>query len=89
MYCDETTYQVLKEDGRRPQATSYLWAQMTDSVVPIRCFTYTPGRGTKLGDKLFTGSCLPRSRGLKSGSRIGDSDCGNDTVRACSTPSTR
>ena len=55
MYCDETTYQVLKEDGRRPQTTSYLWAQMTDSVVPIRCFTYTPGRGTKLGDKLFTG----------------------------------
>jgi hypothetical protein len=28
---------------------------MTDSGVPIRCFTYTPGRGTKLADKLFTG----------------------------------
>ncbi|MCP1121204.1 IS66 family transposase [Robbsia andropogonis] len=55
IYCDETTLQVLKEKGRRPQTTSYLWAQMTDSVVPIRCFTYTPGRGTKLADQLFTG----------------------------------
>ncbi|RXV64448.1 IS66 family transposase [Burkholderia stabilis] len=55
IYCDETTLQVLKEEGRRPQSTSYLWAQMSGSGVPIRCFTYTPGRGTKLADKLFTG----------------------------------
>lgn len=55
IYCDETTLQVLKEEGRRPQTKSYLWAQMTGSGVPIRCFTYTPGRGTKLADKLFTG----------------------------------
>ncbi|MGY4725806.1 IS66 family transposase [Burkholderia pyrrocinia] len=55
IYCDETTLQVLKEEGRRPQTTSYLWAQMTGSGVPIRCFTYTPGRGAKLADKLFTG----------------------------------
>ena len=55
IYCDETTLQVLKEKGRRPQTKSYLWAQMTDSGVPIRCFTYTPGRGTRLADKLFTG----------------------------------
>lgn len=55
IYCDETTLQVLKEEGRRPQTTSYLWAQMTGSGVPIRCFTYTPGRGTNLADRLFTG----------------------------------
>ncbi|WP_224052244.1 IS66 family transposase, partial [Burkholderia cepacia] len=55
IYCDETTLQVLKEEGCRPQTTSYLWAQMTGSGVPIRCLTYTPGRGTKLADKLFTG----------------------------------
>lgn len=55
IYCDETTLQVLKEKGRRPETTSYLWAQMTDSGVPIRCFTYTPGRSTRLADKLFTG----------------------------------
>jgi transposase len=55
IYCDGTTLQVLKEEGRRPQTTSYLWAQMSGSGVPVRCFTYTPGRGTKLGEKLFTG----------------------------------
>ncbi|MCM2496138.1 IS66 family transposase, partial [Burkholderia glumae] len=55
IYGDETTFQVLKEPGRRPQTKSYLWAQMTGSGIPIRCFTYTPGRGAWLGDKLFTG----------------------------------
>ncbi|HDR9045519.1 TPA: IS66 family transposase [Burkholderia contaminans] len=55
IYCDETTLQVLKEEGRRAQTKSYLWAQMTGSGMPIRCFTYTPGRGAWLGDKLFTG----------------------------------
>ncbi len=28
---------------------------MTGSGIPIRCFSYTPGRGAKLADKLFTG----------------------------------
>jgi transposase len=55
VYCDETTFQVLKEKGRKPQTKSYLWSQMTDSGNPIRCFTYTPGRGAHLTDKLFTG----------------------------------
>jgi transposase len=55
IHCDETTFQVLKEEGRRPQTKSYLWAQMTGSGTPIRCFTYTPGRGGKLADKLFAG----------------------------------
>jgi transposase len=55
IYCDETTFQVLKEKGRKPQTKSYLWAQMTNSGIPIRCFSYTPGRGAKLADKLFTG----------------------------------
>jgi len=55
IYCDETTFQVLKEKGRRPQTTSYLWAQVTDSTVPIRLFTYTPGRGGKLAGRLFEG----------------------------------
>jgi transposase len=55
IYCDETTFQVLKEKGRKPQTKSYLWSQMTGSGTPICCFTYTPGRGAKLADKLFTG----------------------------------
>jgi len=55
IYYDETTFQVLKEEGRRPQTKSYLWAQMTDAGTPIRVFTYTPGRGGKLAEKLFAG----------------------------------
>ncbi|AMV41321.1 IS66 family transposase [Paraburkholderia caribensis] len=55
IYCDETTFHVLKEEGRQPQTKSYLWAQMTDSDTPVRVFTYTPGRGSKLADKLFDG----------------------------------
>ncbi|SAL74865.1 transposase IS66 [Caballeronia terrestris] len=55
IYCDETTFQVLKETGRKPQTKSYLWSQITDSGNPIRCFTYTPGRGAQLADKLFAG----------------------------------
>jgi transposase len=55
IYCDETTFQVLKEKGRKPQTKSYLWSQMTGSGTPICCFTYTPGRGAKLADKLFVG----------------------------------
>ncbi|AKM33173.1 transposase (plasmid) [Pandoraea faecigallinarum] len=54
VYCDETTFQVLKEENRRAQSKSYLWSQMTGSGTPIRCFTYTPGRGAKLADRLFT-----------------------------------
>lgn len=57
IYCDETTFQVLKEENRRAQSKSYLWSQMTQAETPIRCFTYTPGRGAKLADKLFTGIC--------------------------------
>ena len=55
IYCDETTFQVLKEKGRKPQTKSYLWSQMTGSGTPICCFSYTPGRGAKLADKLFVG----------------------------------
>lgn len=39
----------------KPQTKSYLWSQMTDSGHPVRCFTYTPGRGAQLADKLFMG----------------------------------
>ncbi len=49
IYCDETTFQVLK-GGRKPQ-TKDLWSQMTGSGTPIRCFAYTAGRGAKLADK--------------------------------------
>ncbi|WP_194726753.1 IS66 family transposase [Noviherbaspirillum malthae] len=56
LYCDETTFQVLKEPGRRAQTKSYLWAQMNGGAgVPIRLFTYTPGRGAQHAPNLFAG----------------------------------
>ncbi|EEL0139260.1 IS66 family transposase, partial [Salmonella enterica subsp. enterica serovar Montevideo] len=41
IYGDETTFQVLKEPGRRPQAKSYLWAQVNGSGPPVRLFAYS------------------------------------------------
>ena len=55
IYCDETTFQVLKEKGRRPQTKSYLWAMISDSGPPLRLFFYTPGRGSQQGRPLFEG----------------------------------
>lgn len=56
LYSDETTFQVLKEPGRRAQTKSYLWAQMNGGAgPPIRLFTYTPGRGGKHAETLFAG----------------------------------
>ncbi|WP_455285995.1 IS66 family transposase [Cupriavidus necator] len=55
IHCDETTFQVLKEKGRRPQTKSHLWAMMTGSGPAIRLFTYTPGRGSQQGRPLFEG----------------------------------
>jgi len=55
IYGDETTFQVLKEPGRRPQTKSYLWAQMSGAGPPVRLFTYAPGRGGKHADHLYAG----------------------------------
>jgi transposase len=44
---DETTVQVLKEEGKDPTSTSYMWAYRSgeDSEQPIVLFDYQPGRG--------------------------------------------
>ncbi|MGU8077258.1 IS66 family transposase [Burkholderia pyrrocinia] len=55
IYGDETTFQVLKEPGRRPQAKSYLWAQINGSGPPVRMFSYSPGRGAQHAQKLYAG----------------------------------
>jgi transposase len=54
---DETTVQVLKEEGRKATDASYIWAYRSgqDSIEPIVLFDYQPGRGqvhpqTFLGD---------------------------------------
>jgi len=46
---DETFVQVLKEEGRQAQDTSYMWAYRSgqDSDEPIVLFDYQPGRGQK------------------------------------------
>lgn len=43
---DETTCQVLKEDGRAATSTSYMWlyASGNDGLPPIRLYEYQPGR---------------------------------------------
>lgn len=55
IYGDETTFQVLKEHGRRPQAKSYLWAQANGSGPPVRLFGYWPGRGAEHARTLYAG----------------------------------
>lgn len=44
IYGDETTFQVLKEPGRRPQAKSYLWAQINGSGPPVRILVLAGAR---------------------------------------------
>jgi transposase len=55
IYGDETTFQVLKESGRKPQSISYLWAQVNGTGPPVRLFTYAPGRGNAHAVGLFAG----------------------------------
>ena len=58
---DETEVQVLKEPGRRAQAKSYMWVQMTEasgtagSGPPIRLFGYSPSRSTQAARALYEG----------------------------------
>jgi transposase len=55
IYGDETTFQVLKEPGRRPQSKSYLWAQVNGSGPPVRMFSYSSGRGAQHAQRLYAG----------------------------------
>lgn len=61
VFGDETELQVLKEPGRRAQARSYLWAQMTDGSgrdgtgPPIRLFAYSASRSSQTAMALYAG----------------------------------
>jgi transposase len=61
IFGDETELQVLKEPGRKAQAKSYIWAQMTDGSgkdgrgPPIRLFAYAPSRSTETALKMYAG----------------------------------
>jgi transposase len=58
---DETEVQVLKEPGRKAQAKSYMWVQMTEASgadgtgPPIRLFGYSPSRSTHAARTLYEG----------------------------------
>lgn len=58
---DETEVQVLKEAGRKAQAKSYMWVQMTQASgadgtgPPIRLFAYSPSRSTQTARTLYEG----------------------------------
>jgi transposase len=58
---DETEIQVLKEPGKKAQAKSYMWVQMTQASgaggtgPPIRLFGYSPSRSTQAAATLYEG----------------------------------
>ena len=58
---DETEVQVLKEPGRKAQAKSYMWVQMTQASgpggtgPPVRLFGYSPSRSTQAARALYEG----------------------------------
>ena len=77
---DETTVQVLKEEGKDPASTSYMWAYRSgeDSEQPIVLFEYQPGRGQEhpqafLGDYrgILMSDGYPAWRTLKGTTHVG------------------
>lgn len=51
---DETTVQVLKEDGKTAQSKSYLWVQRGGPPgQPVIVFTYNPSRSQHVADALL------------------------------------
>ena len=60
---DETEVQVLKEPGRKAQAKSYMWVQMSRerrTGPPIRLFGYSPSRSTQRGQDTVRGHAARR-----------------------------
>ena len=56
VHMDETTLQVLKEPGKSPQSTSYLWAQCAgEPARPIVLFDYDSSRSGKVPRRLLEG----------------------------------
>ncbi|WP_444633880.1 IS66 family transposase [Cupriavidus oxalaticus] len=54
---DETTVQVLKEEGRAAQSKSYMWVYRSaeDSEQPVVLFDYQPGRGQEYPQAFLAG----------------------------------
>jgi transposase len=55
VHSDETTVQVLKEAGRRPDQKSYMWLLVTGAGPPIVLYHYAPSRARSVVDELLAG----------------------------------
>ena len=54
IHCDETTVQVLKEEGRDASKKSYIWAQGRSGNKPIILYDYRPSRGADVPEELLS-----------------------------------
>lgn len=53
---DETTLQVLKEEGRKAESQSYVWVRRGGSLeTPVVLFDYAPSRSAAVADRLLSG----------------------------------
>lgn len=57
IHADETTCQVLREEGKVPQSTSYMWIYRSgsDGLPGIVMYDYQPGRGGKYPQQFLEG----------------------------------
>jgi len=57
LHADETTVQVLNEEGRKNTTDSYMWVYSTGEhcTYPIRIFEYQPGRSGKYPQEFLKG----------------------------------
>ena len=57
LHADETPCHVLREKGKTPESTSYMWIYMTgsDGLFPIILYDYQPGRGGKYPRDFLSG----------------------------------
>jgi transposase len=55
MGIDETTFQVLKEEGKKATTKSYFWVRYRLDGVPIIVFTYSSNRASSTAEELLEG----------------------------------
>lgn len=57
IHADETVCQVLREDGKDAESTSYMWIYLSgsDGLSPIVLYDYQPGRGGRYPQEFLEG----------------------------------
>lgn len=85
IHADETTIQVLKEPGRRPESKSYLWAYATalGTSHPVVIFDYTVTRGGAHAREFLTDGVGPFSGVLVCDGFKGYNGLKNVTLAGC------